>query len=324
MRRAVLAALALCTSCPASGPTLESFCTSYVDAVCGRLAECNGATAAAWCVVVEKDRLCGEVTASERAGRTRFHGAYADACLTIVASLPCRVVAADSAGGELDVLCSEALEGQVTLENPCTADRECMLDSHCDRSALRCPGTCRRLRDANESCDTLNGVRCAVGLSCVSGTCGLPLTDDAGCSESAECESGLFCDPFLSPPRCAPWRDTGPCREGDNDCAPRFACTADAGCAAAKQDGEGCTVGARECNLLLSCVGGACQTWGRLGEPCGALAPGEEAQCLEGDCISGTCTQLDAGAACTTNASCGRGAECLGTPRVCVPRCAPQ
>src|SRR5689334_88197 len=107
MRHAVgLFALVSC-SCPPSGPTLDVFCGQYSDAVCARLAECNGATADAWCTAVGKDRLCREVAISERIGNTQFHPDYAQACLDIVAALPCRVLVAGSTGGELDVLCSQ-------------------------------------------------------------------------------------------------------------------------------------------------------------------------------------------------------------------------
>ena len=326
-----VAALVALTACPSKNPTLEVFCTEYTDAVCARLAECQGATAADWCTVAGKQRLCAEVAASERNGTTRYQGDYAKACLDIVASLPCRFLAGSS-NTELDVVCSEALNGLVPMGGDCRANRECERDFHCDRSATRCPGVCRRLRDGDEACDELNGVLCATGLSCINGACTIALTADAGCDDSRECEAGLFCDAFRNPATCAPVRSDGPCHFDEGDCAAKASCTGQrlsangtGTCAVSKQQGAACTVGQNECNTLLSCVGGACTSWSKVAGTCGSVS-GERLGCLEGGCdeTAGVCVSLGAGEPCTDNAQCGQGGQCIGTPRVCVLRCAPQ
>lgn len=331
--RFVALSCALLVACPApKHPSLPEFCTSYVNAVCGRLAECRGGPAEAWCSRLSADRLCREVAISEAAGRTKYQGEYHDACFLIVADLPCKYLAARGAA-ELDVVCSEALNGLVPPMGACFADRECGRDYHCDRSATRCPGVCRRLREHGEACDALTGTRCNTGFTCIGGACAVPKQSGEACADSLECGAGLSCDAFVMPVSCQAERAIGACRPGGADCAPRAACTTDgdAGtCATAKQENDACVAGRAECNDLLSCVAGACARWGGLGAACGELSPGERAGCLQGGCVvdpgmqRGVCVERDAGAACELDAQCGPGGQCLGTPRTCMSRCAPR
>lgn len=332
MRFAGWVSCALLVGCPKPHTPVSDFCSRYVNAVCARLAECRGGPADAWCSRLSAERLCREVEASHAASRIRFEAEYAEECFTILDGLPCR-----SLGGrtpaELDVLCNQAIIGLVPPMGTCFADRECGLDYHCDRSATRCPGVCRRLREVNESCDVLQGTRCNVGWSCIAGACAVAKKSGETCFESSDCEGGLSCDAFATPVSCQPERSSGPCRPGESDCAPRAACTVDTDggtCAPAKQEGEACVMGRAECNDMLSCIGGTCVRWGKLGAECGELSPNERAGCLEGLCDAvasgarGTCVQRAAGAPCDLDVQCGAAGQCLGNPRVCVPRCGPQ
>jgi hypothetical protein len=328
MRRELsFAAVVVLSSCPASGPSLSDFCAQYVAAAAQRAAICLGSTADAWKVSLDGDRLCSDVALSNAAGLTQYSPELAQDCLAVVMTLPCDQVASSAGSGELDVFCKTTLSGNVPAGGACSADRECGLDFHCDRSATRCPGVCRRLRDQNEMCDPLNGVQCLTGLTCINNGCELSLDAGAPCTQTSDCASGLFCDPFLMPPACAPVRNTGPCNDGENDCAPKAVCLSDGGCAPAKMEGDSCIAGVHECNVLSSCVGGVCTRWGSLNAPCGTLAPGETSNCLIGGChfdagaLVGTCVFLDAGVPCDTNDECGPGGACIGTPQVCVPRC---
>jgi hypothetical protein len=328
MRRGLeFAAVVVLLSCPSSGPSLDNFCSSYVDAVAARAAKCEGSKPDAWKIFLDGARLCTDVAQSNAAGLTQYNSDLAQPCLDIVANLPCDQLTSAGSSGELDVFCSQTLVGNVPAGGECSADRQCGLDYHCDRSALRCPGICRRLRDQNEACDPLNGVSCLPGLTCLNGGCDLPLDAGTPCAQTSDCGSGLFCDQFLMPAACAPLRSDGPCNDGENDCAPKAVCLSDGGCAVAKQEGDSCTAGAHECNLLSSCVGGMCTRWGGLNDPCGTLAPGETSNCLIGGCLYdggssiGVCVFLPVDAGCDTNAECGPGGACIGTPQVCHPRC---
>src|SRR5262249_27771480 len=99
-------------------------------------------------------------------------------------------------------------------------------------------------------------------------------------------------------------------------------------CQASKGEGAACTAGNGECSFLLTCGGGKCAPWSRLGESCGVIA-GEFTPCQSGFCkqqtsdngadVVGTCTAAVAtGGACDPNAAifaenpCEPGSRCAG------------
>ena len=207
--RTCLSALAvMLVSCasPAS-VRLEDFVAAYDEAVCGIWTRCHLVSSQPYCVAlvtaaqngpVEFNSLAAAV-AAVRAGKSRFEGVRAHACIKALESAACDQTASENIQGACDGL----FVGELADGNACIADAECRPGSVC-QAASGCAGVCTPL---GTTCrDDLGCARDEVceadSMTCIKpappGSTGQP------CGTNQTCLSGLFCSDTGNPGTCEP------------------------------------------------------------------------------------------------------------------------
>ena len=211
------------------------------------------------------------------------------------------------------------------------------------RPELRCQPLggvmrCVAVREVGEVCGPEPSRRCVTGAACVEGRCVDSAPLGAACWDSAQCGPSDWCDPLAGV--CAPRPELGepcggPCQDGE--------CVADASsptgrrCLQPAEEGQRCDpapcrTGLRcregrcappstdtcaaptDCAEGLWCDGSTCREPSTEGGPCGLCVPGLY-------CRAGLCAPvLPSGSPCSSDASCGPGADCADLDGA-GPRC---
>ncbi|MCB9739923.1 MAG: hypothetical protein H6747_11685 [Deltaproteobacteria bacterium] len=215
-----------------------------------------------------------------------------------------------------DAVCSNGVCAGKAIKNCCTQTSGCQDDNPCTLDSCDKPtGVCSHLALTGLACS--DGSACTVGEKCAAGFCyggGALTCDDANECTTDACLPSKGC--VFSP------RDAEPCPDGDA-CNGVELCDSGA-CAAATapdcNDGQSCTIDS--CNPSVGCLhqpqvgkacddGSACTTFDTCtaaGACVGKASTAVGCCAVQADC--------DDGFACTID-SCGEGARCVHSPRVC-------
>jgi hypothetical protein len=286
------------------------------------------------------------IVAAARAGKARYDGAAARACLDAIGALACGD--APNARDVLADVCQAVFTGTLADGDRCISDLECGADSFCSTppSSSPCDGTCTaagpacnadRQCPSGQACDWNKATTTSFG-SCV--TLVPPGASGEPCGTNLRCQTDLTC---VSPNTCAPLPQAGAsCDRNGNPftfCEYGLVCAHSADmlttmCMQPATKGASCQApdqcGARFTSSICDDTQHRCVDWA-AGGPCSAGCP-YTAYC---DSSSSTCKpDLPPGSACGTGGvECGMlGFECrsadqaslIGTctsmaPPTCVP-----
>lgn len=356
MRSLLLASLAMTLSCgtskPDEGLALEGLEAAYIRAACSSLATCPGTpetaqlqalvggtlTCVARIAPLLTDRV-NDLVRSIRAGRIRYNGVLAQACLGRI-SYTCNTDL------NLERLCPDAFAGTLAEGMGCWRTQECVSTAWCDHGTnYSCPGTCRPRLQPGGACTTSSmcTARAPLKALCVEGRCvslgvGTPVGENQACGPTqgasetewlqVNCQTGLACFTSLMPrPLCRRLLTEGtPCEAGDT-CVRGTACVESAGTTTrscrslnvASREGDRCdATGAVLCNPLLALAcNNATSACARIGdgEMGSACIPGDlSVSCVAGqycDSVTRRCVaRLGVGQTCVRDTEC-LSAECL-------------
>lgn len=235
------------------------------------------------------------------AGRVRYDGSKADACLAELEAAGCDF---DSQRVFSEGACAELMTGTVGHAEDCTLDAECEGNLFC-QIENSCPGSCAELLAHGEACEDSDD--CEDGLGCEDERC----TPVVGPGKTCEGDSGAVCRFDLA------------CLEGDDgnsECVQQSAlltgklgepCNLD-GALELCEDGLSCAIFVDSGGARFECVahastGGDCQVaipdMCPLGEQCDADT--------EQNRFDGRCQALPAaGDSCDDDNPCGPGLQC--------------
>jgi hypothetical protein len=232
---------------------LDELVAGFVAAQCGMFVRCGLASDLSYCATTQvplgrMDRLTAEVS-SVKAGKARYDGYKARACLNAVAELGCDEFWSGSTGA-INTSCQGTFsDGTVADGEACRSKVECHQGSYCRLKADPCIGTC-------------------VGV--VSG----------GCQDDVDCPSGQVCESFWpAEGKCVdptPPGATAGSRCGTyKSCVPGFYCSFSNGCQPQGKEGELCDGWLGSCGAGLVCMGTSvspnkCRKYAAKGEPCQA------------------------------------------------------
>jgi hypothetical protein len=192
------AAVTVAAGCSGSGDVaLTDFPGRLVDIVC-QTSNCGRYPDQASCRAAESSTNLPQIQADVAAGKIKYDGAQAGACLELLASIS--VSCRQSAPHNVDSTpCDETFVGQVPLDGACLVDQDCTsqrcLRPSCGQAC--CAGTCA----AGSGMRVVVGGECGLGVSCVAGAFCNTLAgvcvalQPAGqpCQVPDECENGLIC-----------------------------------------------------------------------------------------------------------------------------------
>jgi hypothetical protein len=189
--------------------SIEQLANAYKDAYCTYLVRCgmfpDHATCAGSAVIGSSFGIDVNVIAAVYAGRVRYNGSNAHACLAAIAGNTCDKT--DEIGRVTPRACLELIDGTVDHGGACMIDEECV------------SGTCN-----NPGC----------GQACCAGTCvgstppsREPVAIGEPCSSSLQCVAGAYCDLFVSG-ECTALKLAGVECYGQDECAYGLGCTSDA------------------------------------------------------------------------------------------------
>lgn len=292
------------------GPVPEDLaCERAALTLSERTSECLGGPAELWRAYQDVRTLCAAVVAGVKAGRIEYDPMKLEACQQTLRAYRCDDLSAD----DILVGCA-AFNPKQTFGDRCGTSLDC-IDGWCDTRTL-CPGNCRPIKRLGTTCDASQD-RCEKHSRCAGfpSTCGPYPT---ACNLFSYCDvSRSYCD---ASGMCAPKATSGACEPSVvyQPCAPRYTCAGPSGgahaCQPAKGEGEPCTPGNNECQILLYCSPGPdsrCTRQPLVGQTCGYHG-GEIAYCLNGWCESNTVCRapLEPGSVCTNAEQCGRWGEC--------------
>lgn len=241
-------------------------------------------------------------------GRARFLRAPFEACLATYAAPGCA-----------PVVCAPYFEGLAALGEACGHSDACAgADTYCTGEATSSCGLCARRASGFAAC--------ALDVECLSDRCEQRCLPPVGEGDQCEkgCRFGLCC-----PGSCVGFGlGSGVCRRAaglGEPCdpaeaaAPRCATELGLACVARRCApvavvllGEACDE-ARWCADGASCLGGVCQPWPRVGEPCDGTCVGDAV------CAHGRCRVPPAeGEPCVLDRDCAPSLVCRGSAaRVC-------
>ena len=232
---------------------LGEFVAGFVAAQCEMFVRCGLASDQSYCVAMQlplgrMDRLTAEV-ASVEAGKAKYDGNKARACLNAVAGIGCDGFWAGSPGA-INTACQGIFsDGTAADGDACHSKVECHQGSRCLLKADPCTGTC-------------------AGITSV------------GCQDDVDCRSGQVCD--------ASWPAEGTCVDPTppgatagsrcgtyKACAPGFYCSFGDGCQPQGKEGDFCDGWIGSCGAGLVCTATlvspqTCRKYAAKGEPCQA------------------------------------------------------
>ena len=337
--RALAAALALglLSGCGKAPVPSSDFARAYAEASCAQSARCNlldGSLITA-CQHSVGAVLGDDVQRGIAAGRIRYDGDLARACVDGIRAAPCL---RDGLPDAVQADCLSAVAGTVAVGGGCTGLFECAAGLCVPESAAACPSACPTVLGPGASCQLHQAPECDVRLSleCIQGQCRLPGREGDGCDTDLDCDSEHVCDTG----RCAPLLGEGVACDADAACQVGLACIAER-CVRRAGEGAPCASSVDEvdaafrlaqCAEGLLCrgagltgagaaVAGTCQRPSDLGGGCAVEPPGLQEfldGCLTGlVCSSGRCAMPPASGPCAphdvcdpTVAYCGAG-QCL-------------
>ncbi|HET7501991.1 MAG TPA: hypothetical protein VFK02_13335 [Kofleriaceae bacterium] len=279
---------------------------------CERFVRCAVFPDEASCVGYLRAAADTSVAGAIDAGKIRYDGEAASACVDAIARQSCDLTAEDARARP--AACDRMLAGAIAGGEPCQIDAECVSgtcepSSGCPESGC-CAGTCRPAQaPAGDGGGCAQDGDCRDGLVCATDrTCRTPAGPGEPCAADRECAAGLGCINPLStmPGTCRPLPHLGePC--------PYLRCADEnlrcdetqASCVALGLPGAPCG-GDLECSPLLECdaTSHACQVLPSLGMPCTRACQGQ-AFCQHDDTGAGTCVApLANGAPCEFRSEC--------------------
>ncbi len=245
MRLAILALLAAC----GGGIDFEDFDDEHRGATCGYYVRCGAFGTVGDCQTYFQrfDIDNPSLEAAIDAGKTRYDGDAAEACIEALDNLDC-----DFADQDTDALaaCDEVLRGTGKVGAACAFDGECASDRcvvpACDEAC--CQGTCaepRPLPGVDEPCTAI----CADGLYCGNDQlCHPNLVAGEECNSDTVCAPPLYCS--YNTRVCSPRPSRGqPC---DGFCATEGDVCTGGICAEAAVGGDSCTV-PNDCSQFYLC-----------------------------------------------------------------------
>jgi hypothetical protein len=304
MVAAVLAALAGCGgSGSGSGDvSLQELPARAVDVFCQAELACGLFPDSASChSALQADQ--GQVEADVAAGKVKYDGAQAAACLD---ALPASVSCTQSAPRRPQPsACNQIFVGTVAMGGPCLANEDCVSAScdfkACATATMCCAGTCATPQPSSVAvggaCNSIN--QCAVGAYCnfdvTPFVCAPVKAAGQPCSSSNECMDGAACLPTsassLSMRACGRPPRRGEACPGPTSCDSRadFCDPLTMKCVARLAPGAACMPAAMGCVAWAFCdtTSLKCVARGGVGEPCDATNGGT---CLSDlTCAGGVC-----------------------------------
>jgi hypothetical protein len=206
------------------GSEAGRFCQEFMATLSERIPMCLGGRPETWrrlYTYLQPD-LCEDYAAAVTAGRRRFDGAAASACLNLVAAATCDTPVTEPSP------CEAAFPGAVPAGGACQAGDECA-EGSCLKMGDACGGQCEDLPDLGEAC---SGQRCARNARCDGGRCVASVRSMSGgpCFTSFDCAQGVLQQPLFAcvgpatgSRTCQPRRTAGTC--GDSlDCQAKYFC----------------------------------------------------------------------------------------------------
>lgn len=338
----VVTSLCIALAAVSSGCSIssEALPDEEVKAICNYYARCGYVRSAQTCYDLYKGSLTktfsqaqARYEASIAAGRVKYNGGRAKACLDALSGRSCD----PSAVPETDENCDRIYEGTLAAGQTCNSG-ECAYGLTCALPATSsCGGTCKALVAAGG--EATRSSECQPGLYFEGGICKAPSDEGQACSpaSSDSCKPGLHCQDRV----CVKWRIEGQscsdtqrcylylnclsgvcarpsgvgqaCGANDVGCMLDLYCNLDAMvCKEPEAEGGACS-SSSYCQGGLICSNGTCAKPSSEGQACVARGCAENLYC-EG--ASKTCKPVVAdGAACSTNGSdspCKSGSLCSG------------
>ena len=287
--------------------SFDAYCNALYTALPEMLARCRGGPVDAWAEVARASFSCDDLQAAIDAGRQRFDGTQAQACLDSFQSLPCSELGA----GNQSPACVATFSGAVDAGGSCVETGDCADEGICNLPAGSCAGTCQARLAAGAPCQL--GDSCVAGSSCSAtagqpGSCQpdpAPASLDQSCAGGTPCEIGLNCDAVTQT------------------------------CVQPLAEGAPCTPYHRDCALVLYCdpQSSTCKRWGNAGDPCGLYFDAQQQNFEYAGCLGATFCDVASGqqtgtcaAKLADDAGCTAGGQCLSSrcnagTAVCDPTC---
>lgn len=331
--RLSLSALALASlfSC---GPGVQEFCEKRQAALAARAFECHGGSQRYWNEVFTAKVDCVNLVNAEKLGFVAYDSGKTKACLAAVQAAPC-----SGLGDELPEECAAVLVGKsAELETCYRGMPNCQPGLVCPLPSGVCNGRCERPVVLGGDCS--QGKLCERGYACApsSKAC---VSASASDGQTCDVAIGPFCASTAScvvstsgstQGTCKTRTATGSCQTS-LECSERSMCvgatsSAAGSCVARKKQGEACTPGNQECEVMLHCDTGSktCVEPPAVRESCDPGPSGDAVvACLGGYCNPATkqCTnRKDPIAKCSPGEECAGASACdsSGTcPWLCLP-----
>ena len=192
--------LATIPACSDSSLSLSEVSAAAADAVCTYRARCGQMPDVASCKAVTQ-REDAQLSADVTAGRVKYDGKAAAACLEVFRSASCNY--SDKSGQNEPQACTDAFKGAVTDNGVCYMGSECASGSCsgnvCPVSSTSCcPGTCDPSA-SSAGAIPIGGDCSGIGALCVSGAfCSYGLTTIC----TAKAAAGQSCDTLYAEESC--------------------------------------------------------------------------------------------------------------------------
>jgi hypothetical protein len=303
------------------GLDFDDYAAAADDARCTYLVRCGLFPDQAACrAYLERRRLePRSLAAAIDAGKTRYDGEAAEACLAALASASC---SAAHEPGEPDV-CDAIFTGTGGDGAACAFDAECA-SNRCVVPACGmacCLGTCGPPRTPAAIGQSCASTACEAGTFCnVDQQCQALLGPGAACDDSSQCAYGLGCAGTLLDAigTCKVLPALGqPCPElvcGDIGAV----CSAGGTCVAAGLPGDPCA-SAADCSFYYTCDGAQCVAYPTRGQSCTSLCS-DDSWCDRPSTEPGTCAAPKPdGSACQLSSECqSRYCDRSGTTGTCI------
>ncbi len=308
----------------------DQACPQFLDATLDKVPSCMGVAREFVAEMLNVTTQCSNMTKAIAAGRQKYDGSKAQACIDAAKSQTCDQIL----GGGKPLACADMLSGAVAAGGTCYQSDDCSGDAYCETNGT-CAGKCTAYVAVGGDCS--NG-QCTRGSSCISTKCVADVGPSQACGTSvAWCQIGANCS--ADPGTCQAAPTSGPCDFDRKQCAAGYACvgwtpSADGSCAPAKAVGASCTAGKKECLSGAACVGGTCKI-AKVGDTCGyvgTMSSLEVVMCVGGYCdndpqhgkMTGTCLAFKAvGATCAGGSECGFGGTCDSNSKCAAPCAVP-
>jgi hypothetical protein len=308
--------------------TAEGFCRGFLELIAEDFSRCDGIPLDYTRMLFSVESPCTRLAGNIAAGRIAFDGTNGATCLQalsgVLAACGGSSTSMQDTGG-----CEHVLTPLVPVGGTCTSfyiigvGEQCKDGAYCREGVnYACTGACTLRNPVGGACDRDTDLRCETTATCDTKTkmcvtspvapkdgesCGAP--NQPSCLRTSYCDT-TGVDAGAGIGVCRPRRTSGSCMY-DYECANPARCSGATMkvCAAPKSEGDACTPGSRECDLVSHCTSNGKCTNARapIGQPCGSV-DGEVTLCVAGaycdqnllSNVAGTCHALKHdGDACT-------------------------